>query len=168
MTDTIVVAPHIATGQEVAFDVREVTYRYTAGVTALDGISLSIPNRRRVAILGANGSGKSTLLRLLDGLYFPDRGDIAAAYSWLPTLDQLRKNGKDLITSRQLAKDGKPTLDLGAVSDEFASAHPVNSVHRTMKSFSEPSFTSQFPDVYGCPTLAMPILLPLADGLTID
>jgi taurine ABC transporter substrate-binding protein len=51
-----------------------------------------------------------------------DRGDIDAAYSWLPTLDQLRKNGKDLITSRQLAKDGKPTLDLGAVSDEFASA----------------------------------------------
>jgi taurine transport system substrate-binding protein len=53
-----------------------------------------------------------------------DRGDIDAAYSWLPTLDQLRKNGKDLITSRQLAKDGKPTLDLGAVSDEFAKAHP--------------------------------------------
>jgi taurine transport system substrate-binding protein len=53
-----------------------------------------------------------------------DRGDIDAAYSWLPTLDQLRKTGKDLVTSRQLAKDGKPTLDLGAVSDEFAAAHP--------------------------------------------
>ena len=53
-----------------------------------------------------------------------DRGDIDAAYTWLPTLDELRKSGKDLITSRQLAKDGKPTLDLGAVSDEFASAHP--------------------------------------------
>jgi taurine transport system substrate-binding protein len=53
-----------------------------------------------------------------------DRGDIAAAYTWLPTLDQLRKTGKDLITSRQLAKDDKPTLDLAAVSDEFAAAHP--------------------------------------------
>jgi len=53
-----------------------------------------------------------------------DREDIDAAYTWLPTLDQLRKGGKDLITSRQLAKDGKPTLDLGAVSDEFADAHP--------------------------------------------
>ncbi|MGW4098366.1 taurine ABC transporter substrate-binding protein [Mycobacterium sp. NPDC004974] len=53
-----------------------------------------------------------------------ERGDIAAAYSWLPTLDQLRKTGKDLITSRQLAKDGKPTLDLAAVSDEFSIAHP--------------------------------------------
>ena len=53
-----------------------------------------------------------------------ERGDIDAAYTWLPTLDQLRKTGKDLITSRQLAKDGKPTLDLAAVSNEFASAHP--------------------------------------------
>ena len=53
-----------------------------------------------------------------------DRGDVDAGYSWLPTLDQLRKNGKDLITSCQLAKDGKPTLDLGAVSNEFADAHP--------------------------------------------
>jgi taurine transport system substrate-binding protein len=53
-----------------------------------------------------------------------DRGDIDAAYTWLPTLDDLRKTGKDLITSRQLAKDGKPTLDLAAVSNEFAKAHP--------------------------------------------
>ncbi|HEV7418400.1 MAG TPA: glycine betaine ABC transporter substrate-binding protein [Mycobacterium sp.] len=53
-----------------------------------------------------------------------DRGDIDAAYTWLPTLDDLRKTGKDLITSRQLAEDGKPTLDLGAVADEFAAAHP--------------------------------------------
>ncbi|WP_319450233.1 MULTISPECIES: glycine betaine ABC transporter substrate-binding protein [unclassified Mycobacterium] len=53
-----------------------------------------------------------------------DRGDIDAAYTWLPTLDDLRKTGKDLITSRQLAKDGKPTLDLSAVADDFAQAHP--------------------------------------------
>jgi taurine transport system substrate-binding protein len=53
-----------------------------------------------------------------------DRGDIDAAYTWLPTLDELRKSGKDLITSRQLAKDGKPTLDLSAVADDFATAHP--------------------------------------------
>jgi taurine transport system substrate-binding protein len=53
-----------------------------------------------------------------------ERGDIDAAYTWLPTLDDLRNSGRDLITSRQLAKDGKPTLDLGAVADDFASAHP--------------------------------------------
>lgn len=53
-----------------------------------------------------------------------ERGDIDAAYTWLPTLDQLRATGRDLITSRQLADAGKPTLDLATVSDEFAAAHP--------------------------------------------
>lgn len=53
-----------------------------------------------------------------------DRGDIDAAYTWLPTLDQLRAGGTDLITSRRLAQEGKPTLDLGVVSAEFADTHP--------------------------------------------
>ena len=44
------------------------------------------------------------------------RGDIDAAYTWLPTLDELRETGTHLITSRELAEDGKPTLDLGVVS----------------------------------------------------
>jgi taurine transport system substrate-binding protein len=52
------------------------------------------------------------------------RGDIDAAYSWLPSLDELKKTGKVLITSRELAAGGKPTLDLGVVSTAFATAHP--------------------------------------------
>ncbi|WP_328469773.1 ABC transporter substrate-binding protein [Actinoplanes sp. NBC_00393] len=52
------------------------------------------------------------------------RGDLDAAYSWLPSLDELKKTGKVLITSRELAAGGKPTLDLGVVSTAFASAHP--------------------------------------------
>ncbi|MEV4640048.1 glycine betaine ABC transporter substrate-binding protein [Actinoplanes sp. NPDC049548] len=52
------------------------------------------------------------------------RGDLDAAYSWLPSLDELKKTGKVLITSRQLATAGKPTLDLGVVSTPFAEAHP--------------------------------------------
>ena len=59
------------------FEVRDVTYLYN-DVTALSGLSLSIKQHQRVAILGANGSGKSTLLRLLDALYFPDKGTISA------------------------------------------------------------------------------------------
>ncbi|GIE91669.1 taurine ABC transporter substrate-binding protein [Actinoplanes regularis] len=52
------------------------------------------------------------------------RGDLDAAYSWLPSLDELKKTGKVLISSRQLATAGKPTLDLGVVSTPFAAAHP--------------------------------------------
>jgi taurine transport system substrate-binding protein len=52
------------------------------------------------------------------------RGDLDAAYSWLPSLDALKKTGKVLVSSRELATAGKPTLDLGVVSTSFIGAHP--------------------------------------------
>jgi taurine transport system substrate-binding protein len=52
------------------------------------------------------------------------RGDLDAAYTWLPSLDEIKKTGKVLISSKQLATAGKPTLDLGVVSTAFAQAHP--------------------------------------------
>ncbi len=61
---------------ELAFEVREVSYRYNQ-MPALNGLSVEVRRGERVALLGANGSGKSTLLRLLAGLGFPDQGEIA-------------------------------------------------------------------------------------------
>jgi phospholipid/cholesterol/gamma-HCH transport system ATP-binding protein len=40
------------------------------------GLSLAIPRRKVVAILGASGSGKSTLLRLIGGQATPERGTV--------------------------------------------------------------------------------------------
>ncbi len=57
------------------FDVREITFRYRQ-VTALDHLSLAVSPGKRIALLGANGSGKSTLLRVLDGLAFPEKGEV--------------------------------------------------------------------------------------------
>jgi cobalt/nickel transport system ATP-binding protein len=45
-------------------------------VKALDALSLAVPSGKRLALLGANGSGKSTLLRILDGLAFPQGGEV--------------------------------------------------------------------------------------------
>ncbi|WP_029431181.1 ABC transporter substrate-binding protein [Blastococcus sp. URHD0036] len=53
-----------------------------------------------------------------------DQGTIDAAYVWLPALDQLRGSGTDLISSRELATNGKPTLDLGVASTEFIEGDP--------------------------------------------
>ena len=61
----------------LAFEVDDVHYAYP-DAPALRGLSLTIAQGQRVALLGANGSGKSTLLRLLDALYFADRGRISA------------------------------------------------------------------------------------------
>ncbi len=58
--------------------VHDVHYRYLDRFVALDGVSLTVRQGERVALLGANGCGKSTLLKILDGLIFPDRGEVRA------------------------------------------------------------------------------------------
>jgi len=47
-----------------------------AGIPAVDGITLDIPDGAFFAIVGASGCGKSTLLRLIAGLEAADAGEI--------------------------------------------------------------------------------------------
>lgn len=84
-----------------AFQLTDVVYRYN-DVTALNGISMTIPHGTCLAILGANGSGKSTLLRLLDGLYFASGGAVTAFGSTL-TEDQFADDSFALEFRRRVA-----------------------------------------------------------------
>jgi polar amino acid transport system ATP-binding protein len=56
----------------------------------LDAVDLDIPQRQKVALIGASGSGKTTMLRLLIGLVKPDAGTICVngQYLW-----HVEKNG---------------------------------------------------------------------------
>ena len=47
---------------------KNVTYRYPDGNTAIDGLDLDIGPGEAVAIVGPNGAGKSTLLQIIAGL----------------------------------------------------------------------------------------------------
>ncbi|MFJ7207049.1 ABC transporter substrate-binding protein [Streptomyces sp. NPDC098789] len=74
---------------------------------------------------GVDPSSVRTIdLQPQDALAAWKRGDIDAAYVWTPTLGELAKDGKVLVSSRQLAQQGKPTADLGVVTDAFAAKHP--------------------------------------------
>jgi capsular polysaccharide transport system ATP-binding protein len=42
----------------------------------LRGVTLDIPAKRNVAVIGASGSGRSTLLRLIAGIDLPTRGEV--------------------------------------------------------------------------------------------
>ncbi|GAA1179374.1 ABC transporter ATP-binding protein [Streptomyces hebeiensis] len=64
-------APAAITFEDVVF-----TYRGKDNRRALDGVSLTIPTGKIVALVGENGSGKTTLVKLLCGLYRPDSGRI--------------------------------------------------------------------------------------------
>jgi putative ABC transport system ATP-binding protein len=57
----------------------EVTKRYPGGVTALDGVSLTIGYGELVGIVGPSGSGKSTLLHVLGTLDRPSSGQVEIA-----------------------------------------------------------------------------------------
>ena len=55
-------------------EVRGLTKRYGNGVTAVDGIDLTVRRGEVYGFLGPNGAGKTTTLRMLLGLVAPDRG----------------------------------------------------------------------------------------------
>lgn len=57
------------------FELRGVSFSYAAE-KVLRGVSLSILEGDKVAVVGRSGSGKTTLFKLLNGLYEPDEGSL--------------------------------------------------------------------------------------------
>ena len=58
-----------------AIELHNVTRRF-GHLTALRGVTLSIPEGQTFALFGPNGAGKSTLLRILAGLDAPNTGRV--------------------------------------------------------------------------------------------
>ena len=50
--------------------------KYFPGVTALDGVDLTIEEGSVTGLVGENGAGKSTLMKILTGTYRPDGGTV--------------------------------------------------------------------------------------------
>ncbi|WP_437214300.1 SmdB family multidrug efflux ABC transporter permease/ATP-binding protein [Pectobacterium sp. LFLA-215] len=81
----------LATGR---VDIDDVSFSYGTEKRVLQHISLTIPERGFVALVGHTGSGKSTLASLLMGYYTPDEGEIRLDGRPLSTLSHavLRQN----------------------------------------------------------------------------
>jgi ATP-binding cassette, subfamily B, bacterial MsbA len=61
-------------GGEIGFE--DVRFGYVPGVLAIDGISLTIPAGRTVALVGPSGAGKSTILNLIPRFFDVGSGSI--------------------------------------------------------------------------------------------
>jgi ABC-2 type transport system ATP-binding protein len=72
-------------GDVPAIDVRGLTRRFPSG-TALDGLTLDVPEGEVLALLGPNGAGKTTTVRLLNDVLKPDGGS-ATVLGLDPTTD---------------------------------------------------------------------------------
>ena len=53
---------------DVKLSVKEISYKYPDGTSALTDITFNVRKGKFIGLLGANGSGKTTLLRVMDGL----------------------------------------------------------------------------------------------------
>ena len=83
-----------ATGVQLAIEARGLVKRFD-GMTAVNGVDISVPEGAIYGILGPNGAGKTTTLRMLLGIIEPDEGtrrmfghdnpqDIARLVGYLP------------------------------------------------------------------------------------
>lgn len=89
-------------------ELRGVVRRF-GGVTALDGLDLTIRPGTVTALIGPNGAGKSTAFQCISGVLRPDSGDVLfegrAITGWRP--DRITASG--LVRSFQIAR-GIPRL----------------------------------------------------------
>ena len=75
------------------YELNDVTKVYNATkrtVTALDAVTLSIPDGQLVVIQGPTGGGKSTLLQMLGALDRPTSGEVTLGTSTISSLDDSR------------------------------------------------------------------------------
>lgn len=74
--------------------------------TALDDVSVTIPDGASVAILGKSGSGKSTLMHAMSGLDRPEKGEVLI-------------DGVNILTMKQKAVDRFRAEKIGFIFQSF-------------------------------------------------
>jgi len=57
-------------------ETRTISYSYGDGTKALKGVSISLEEGRKIALVGPNGAGKSTLMLMFNGILRPTSGEV--------------------------------------------------------------------------------------------
>ncbi len=113
--------------------VRNLEVVYDDTVLALRGVSLEIPDKRIVALLGSNGAGKTTLLRALTGLLDVHHGEVAKGSVSLDDQD-LRRTGPEKIVKRgvrQVMEGRRVFVELSVEENLRVGAHTARSAMDT-------------------------------------
>jgi ATP-binding cassette subfamily B protein len=105
---------HVITGK---YDLRDVGVKFGEH-EALTKVSLTIPSRGKVAIVGPSASGKSTLLRLLQGLLKPNDGVLEVDGNNLASLDLSHYRSQVALV------DLNPTFFAGSIEQNIRRVRP--------------------------------------------
>jgi ATP-binding cassette subfamily C protein len=62
--------------KNINIEINNLYFSYNEEKTILEDISLKIPEKHKIALIGASGSGKTTLAQLISGFYSKNSGDI--------------------------------------------------------------------------------------------
>lgn len=92
--------------------IRNVSYSYSEGKKALDGISCTIPGGKTTILWGPPGSGKSTLAKVILGLYQPDSGTV----SWT---DGNTPKSVEACRTRIAFLEQRPFIFAGSIKDNL-------------------------------------------------
>src|SRR5271157_2905023 len=68
--------PKAGVGAETILSLNNIEVVYDRVILVLKGVSLTVPSRGIVALLGANGAGKTTTLKAISNLLHSERGEV--------------------------------------------------------------------------------------------
>jgi ATPase subunit of ABC transporter with duplicated ATPase domains len=102
----------------------DITKSYGADLV-LDGVSLVVPPRARIGVVGPNGIGKSTLLRVLVGLEEPDSGRVTRRPPHLSVRYLAQERGRRGASGGEAAREALYEI-LDAHDDVLCLDEPTN------------------------------------------
>ncbi len=115
--------------------IRNLTVKYD-NFTALDNLSLTIPERRITCILGESGIGKTTLLKAIMGLVQPIRGELIGFPEKKAAVFQENRLFEEFSAVRNIQIAGRHKLSEQEILNALAEVNVVENIHEPVAKLS--------------------------------
>ena len=130
--EEVVEAGAIAPDFDQPIRLDNVTFAYDGLPPVLDGVSLVIPPRQKVAFVGASGAGKTTLATLLTGILRPTSGQISIGGVPYDRIDQTKlREGIGYVTQESVIFDDTVQNNVSLWDDDLGTSEKIGPAVKT-------------------------------------